>query len=150
MSWVHQKRHCLKAKGGETRCLVKFATQWMENHDCGVKGQLLARAGRCLMEHYAIMETESRRMSLIARRELLATAVNHVTFYKAAGGHLLYKHHSWIHMALSAEHFGNPKTVSTYEDENENGIIARIGAVVHGSTFAKSIFERLDLRDGRK
>ena len=119
----------------------------MENHDCGVKGRLLARAGRCLMEHDAIMEAESRRMSLIARRELLATAVNHVTFYKAAGGHLVYKHHSWIHMALSADHVGNAKTVSTYEDENVNGIIARIGAVVHGTTVSKSIFERLDLRD---
>ena len=141
------KRPCLKAKGGETRCLVKFATQLMENHDCGVKGQLLARAGRCLMEHYAIMETESRRMSLIARRELLATAVNHVTFYKAAGGHLVYKHHSWIHMALSAEHFGNPKTVSTYEDENENGIIARIGAVVHGSTSSCLLYTSPSPRD---
>ena len=38
-------------------------------------------------------------------------------------------------MALSAEHVGKPKTVNTYEDENENGIIARIGAVVHGSTL---------------
>ena len=85
-------------------------------------------------------------MSLTARRELLAIAGNHVTFYKAAGGHLVYKHHSWIHMDLSAEHVGNSRTVSTYEDENENGIIARIGAVVHGSTFSRSIFERLDLR----
>ena len=99
------------------------------------------------MEHYAIMEAESRRMSLVARRELLATAVNHVTFYKAARGHLVYKHHSWIHMALSAKHVGNPKTVSTYEDEAENGIIAKIGVAVHGSTFAKSMFERLELQD---
>ena len=141
------RRPCLKAKGGETRCLVRFATNLMEDYDCGARGQLLALAGKHLLATYAIMEHESRRMSLTARQELLASAVNHVTLYKAAGGYLVYKHHSFIHMAQSAERLGNPKTVSTYEDESENGIIAKIGLVVHGSTFAKSVFERLFLQD---
>ena len=99
------------------------------------------------MDLYAVMEEESRCMSFKARRRLVSAAVNHVSFYKAAGGHLVHKHHGLIHMALSAGRIGNPRCVSTYEDEHENGVVARIGLHVHGSTFAKSVFERLELQN---
>ena len=137
---------CLKAKGGETRCLVKFCTELMDRPECGERGRILGEAGRQLMQHYDIMEEQPRRMSLTARKRLLETAVNHVTLYKSLGCHLVHKHHAWVHMAMSAGMTGNPKTVSTYEDESENGIISRIGLVVHPSTFARSCFERLELQ----
>ena len=143
------KQPCLKAKGGETRCLVKFATELLERNDCGHKGKLLALAGRELMRHYEIMDMESRRMTLKGRQELVTTAVNHCSLYKAVGGHMVHKHHGWIHMSLSAGRTGNPKCVSTYEDEHENGVIALIGGVCHGTTFSRSIFERLELQDRR-
>jgi hypothetical protein len=141
------KKPCLKAKGGETRGLVKFCTELMQKHKCKQKGQLLARSGEALMDFYAVMEEESRCMSFKAKRRLVSAAVNHVSFYKAAGGHLVHKHHGLIHMALSAGRIGNPRCVSTYEDEHENGVVARIGLHVHGSTFAKSVFERLELQN---
>jgi hypothetical protein len=119
----------------------------MQKHSCKHKGELLARAGEALMEMYDVMEQESRCMSLAARQHLVSSAVNHVVFYKAAGGHLVHKHHGVIHMALSASNVGNPKCVSTYEDEHENGVVAKIGIHVHGSTFAKSVFERLELQN---
>jgi len=137
----------LRAKGGETRCLVKFCTELMQKRNCKQKGALLARAGEALMDFYAVMEEESRCMSFKAKHLLVSSAVNHVTFYKADGGHLVHKHHGLIHMALSAGRIGNPKCVSTYEDEHENGVVARIGMHVHGSTFAKSVFERLELQN---
>jgi hypothetical protein len=139
------KKPCLKAKGGQTRCLVRFCTELMQKHDCGANGKLLAQAGKALLDMYDIMEGEPRRMSLISRRLLVDSVVNHVVFYKAAGGHLVSKHHGALHMALAAGNTGNPRHISTYEDESENGVVAKIGLHVHGSTFSKSVFERLEL-----
>ena len=141
------KRPCLKAKGGQTRCLVRFCKELMEKYPLGEKGKLLAKAGEHLLHAYEVMDLQPRRMPAKARAELVAAMVNHVVLYKAAGGHLVYKHHGAIHMCLSATEQGNPKTVSTYQDENENGLIAKIGIHVHGSTFAQSVFERLELQN---
>ncbi len=96
---------------------------------------------------YDIMDDEPRRMSLRSRRLLVEAIKNHVIFYKAAGGHLVSKHHGAIHMALDAGRTGNPKFLSTYEDESENGLIAQIGLHVHGAAFAKSVFERIELQN---
>lgn len=144
------KRPCLKAKGGQTRCLVKFCTELMQKHGLGTQGRLLARAGEALMDVYQVMAREPRKVSLEGRQQLVAAMVNHVVCYKAAGGHLVYKHHGAIHMALMAGSLGNPRHISTYEDEHENGMIARIGIGVHGATFAKSVFERLELQNPRR
>ena len=150
---------CLKAKGGETRGLVKFCVKLM--HDAvrkqvGLKAKKLrrmsnlAQAGEKLMDMYAVMEREPRCMSLEARQKLLASAVNHVLLYKLAGGHLVPKHHGIVHMALSAGQQGNPKFVSTYEDEHENGSDAKVGLHVHGMTFEVSTFERIELQNKRR
>jgi len=140
-------RPCLKAKGGQTRVLVKFCTELMNKYDLGKQGRLLAKAGASLMDLYATMAEEPRRVSLAGRHKMVESVVNHVVFYRAAGGHLVYKHHGAIHLACMAGFQGNPRHVSTYEDEHENGVIARIGLHVHGSTFAKSIFERIELHN---
>ena len=124
---------------------MKFANELMQRDNVGPKGRLLAEAGRHLMENYRIMEDNPRKMSMHARRALLASAINHVVLYKQAGGHLVPKHHSWIHMALEAGVTGNPKVISTYEDESENGVLSRIAVAVHPSTFAISSFQRLSL-----
>ena len=141
------KQPCLKAKGGQTRCLVKFCTGLMQKFPCGRNGELLAKAGEHLLEAYEVMDMQPRRMSLKARSQLVTAMVNHVVLYRAAGGHLVYKHHGAIHLACSAATMGNPKSVSTYEDEHENGIVAKVALHVHGSTFAKSIFERVELQN---
>jgi len=143
----------LKAKGGATRGLVKFCVELMQENQGGLKGKKLmrmsnlARAGEALMKMYAEMEREPRCMSFAARHRLVASAVNHVVFYKAAGGHLVHKHHGLIHMALSAGGQGNPKCVSTYEDEHENGVDAKVCLHVHGATFQSSTFERIELQN---
>lgn len=126
--------------------MVKFATELMERGKCGDKGQLLAEAGRSLLEYDRVMADNPRRMTLLARRQLLDNAIKHATLYKSAGGHLAHKHHSLIHMTLNAKTTGNSKIVNTYEDESENGVVSRIGVAVHASTFARSCFERLSLQ----
>ena len=140
------KKPCLKAKGGQTRGLVKFCTNLMQHDSIACKkGKLLFQAGKALLKVYMIMDMEPRRMSLTSRRDLLEAMVKHVELYKAAGCHVVYKHHGGIHLARQAAWHGNPKSISTYEDEHENGIVAKIGLQVHGATFAKSVFERLEL-----
>ena len=126
---------------------MKFATQLMIDNDCGENGRLLAAAGQALLKHYDILDRDSRRMPSGSKRFLLETARDHVLLYKRAGGHLVYKHHGIIHLALSAKLHGNPKCASSYEDEHENGIVARIGAVVHPRQFPTSVFERLAMLD---
>ena len=117
----------------------------MERPELGHRGRTLAEAGRQLLKHYDIMEEEPRRMSIEGRKRLLEV-VNHVSLYKSVGRHLVHKHHSWIHMCISAATTGNPKAVSTYEDESENGIVSRIGQAVHPNTFPRSCFERLEIQ----
>ena len=58
---------------------------------------------------------------------------------------MVYKHHGMIHMVLMASFIGNPRHISTYQDEHENGVCARTGLRCHGLTFAKSVFEREEL-----
>ena len=59
--WKHLgeiKKPCLKAKGGQTRCLVKFCTGLMQKygHECGTSGQYLAKAGEALLDGYDVMD----------------------------------------------------------------------------------------------
>ena len=143
-------KSCLKAKGGQTRCLVKFCAQLMHRHNCGTKGAALAKAGDALLQLYKTMENEPRRISTKAAQTMIASIVNHVAFYQDAGGHMVYKHHGAIHMALNAQWQGNPRHVSTYEDESENGVCARIGLRAHGLTFAKSVFERIEVQNPQR
>ena len=117
----------------------------MHKFDCGHEGKLLAKAGDHLLEAYEVMSSEPPRMSLQGREKLVSSMVNHVELYRAAKGHMVYKHHGSIHMALMAGWIGNPRHISTYEDEHENGQIAKIALHAHGSTFAKSVFERIEL-----
>ena len=138
---------CLRAKDGQTRGLVKFCTELVKKVDCGKQGKLLALSGQSLLDCYEVMDEEPRRMTLLGREKLISSMVNHVVLYKAAGGHLVYKHHGAIHMVLLAGFQGNPKSVSTYEDEHENGVVAKIGVRVHGASFSKSVFERLELQN---
>ena len=136
-----------KGKGWPDPVLGKVCTGLMQNYDLGPSGKLLAKAGKALLDVYEVMDVEPRRMSISAQARLIASMVSHVVLYQVAGGHMVYKHHGCIHMALSARYIGNPKYVSTYEDEHENGVVAKIALHAHGATFAKSVFERLELQN---
>ena len=55
------------------------------------------------------------------------------------------KHHGFAHLTQGILFSGNPRFTATYEDEHENGVVAKIALRVHRSTFVKSVFERLDV-----
>ena len=139
------KAPCLQAKGGETRNLVKFATKLMEDFKRDNESNMLHQAGVNLVRFYETMAAEHRRLPLKSRKVLMDSAVRFCAYWKAAGGYFVHKHHGFVHMACDTHKTGNPSYCSTYEDESENGVVARIGAIVHGGTFATSVFERLEL-----
>ena len=139
----------LKAKGAETRGVIEFTVGLLDRlgahapHKC----RMLAQAGRHLLRWYEICKAEKRTMSIGCRIELFSEAINHVVLYKASGSHMVYKHHAFLHLTALACFHGNPSYFSTYEDESENGLIAKIAEAVHARTFAMSTFERLHLAD---
>jgi hypothetical protein len=138
---------CVKAKGAQGKALVWFCRDLMQKHIaiCGKEGQFLAAAGSSLVAYYDVLRTEHRKMNLKAKLELMNHCINHLEAYKLAGGHMVPKHHGFVHLTRSINFSGNPRCTSTYEDESENGIVAAVGVRVHRSTFVKSTFERLEL-----
>ena len=139
----------LKAKGAETRGVVEFTVGLLRrlSDAAPARCRMLAQAGQHLLRWYAICKQEQRQMPIGTQIELFSEAINHVVLYKASGSHMVYKHHAFPHLtALSCSH-GNPSYFSTYQDESENGLIAKIGEAVHPRTFPISTFERLHLAD---
>ena len=141
---------CLKAKGAQSRAFVKFAVDTLKAHAeaLDTTGKLLLQAGLALFEYYDILQAEHRKMPFAAHNHLLTCAKNHLACYQAAGGHMVPKHHMMLHLTLSSKISGNPAYFSTYEDEHENGIVAKMCLAAHGLTFHMSTFERLVVLEG--
>ena len=139
---------CLKAKGAETKDLVAFSVELLLRlgDRATVRSHRLLQAGRHLLQWYALCKEHARFMPINAKVELFNAAVNHVVLYKKAGGHLVYKHHALLHLTQLVCSHGNPSYFHTYQDEHENGLMARVGEIVHASTFAISCFERIHLQ----
>ena len=141
------QRPCLKAKGAQSRAAVWFCRDMLRKHAavCGQEGELLQEACNSLCAYYDLLKKEPRKMTLRAKLHLFGQCVSHVQAYKAAGGHLVAKHHGFIHLTRSILTSGNPRFTSTYEDEHENGVCASICKIVHRSTMVRSAFERLEV-----
>ena len=127
--------------------MVRCCAALMEEHKhlMGAKGVLLATAGGALTDWYDMISSEQRRMPVASQIELLARMKTHVACYRDAGCRLVHKHHAVFHLCLSARGAGNPAFYSTYEDEHENGVCARVAENVHGGRFHMSLYERLEI-----
>ena len=139
----------VKCKGGETRALVYFCTEMLHKYKevCGLQGQFLAASGDALVSYYELCRTEPRNMGIRARLDLMTHAKNHVIAYRRAGGHMVPKHHGFMHLTRGILFSGNPRCTGTYEDEHENGVVAAVALRVHRANFTRSVFERLEVYD---
>ena len=84
-------------------------------------------------------------MSSDGLAKLRRSTTRYLTFYKAAGGHLVYKHHMAWHLVERTEVHGNPRFYWTYADENQNRLMGRVAKSLHGgqtfySTFLEKVF----------
>ena len=138
---------CLHAKGAESRTLVKFCAQIVDlyKEKLGREGALLAAAGYALVEYNEILKNEHRLVPVDVQLRLMECIINHNCMYRAAGGRMVPKHHMAIHLSNSCSFAGNPSFFNTYEDESENGVVARIGEVVHFATWCMSVWERVEV-----
>ena len=114
---------------------------------CGEKGAYLLEACQQLIKWYNLVKAEPRNMRMKSKLALFGHAMSHLQAYKAGGGHMVPKHHGFIHLTKSILTSGNPRFSGTYEDESENGFVADICGKVHRTTMVKSTFERLDVKE---
>ena len=132
------RKPCLNTKGAQTRCLVKFFANLMHKHKerLGDRGQSLAVAGTSSIE---------------GSNKMISDAISTMwCSFVLQGSTWFTKHHGMIHMVLMVSFIGNPRHISTYQDEHENGVCARTGLRCHGLTFAKSVFEREELLNNER
>ena len=140
---------CLKAKGAQTKHLVKFVVSMLEQHihKLPARTRLLLTAARALDEYYDMLRSEHRYMSLEARARLMDLNITMVEAWRHYGGHMVTKHHNMFHLTQSSNGAGNPQYVATYQDESDNGVVARLGEHLHAITWYISLWERLEIHD---
>ena len=67
-----------------------------------------------------------------------------MVLYKAAGGAMMPKHHAGVHLVNELKIFGNPRETDTWEDESENGELAKVVAKSSNSgQFALTVFQKI-------
>ena len=74
----------------------------------------------------------------------LCTTFNVATM--AAGISPVPKNHSFLHMTANIADMGNPAWYSTYEDESENGFVAKVGRSAHPLMFPFTVLVKLDVK----
>ena len=119
---------------------VQVAKQCVGQND---KFKLLAKAGDALLCVKRIFKREHRRISPPVVDEMMDACKQHNICFQLAGASLAPKHHRFLHMCDSARVSGNPSYHSTFQDEHENGVVARQSTKCHKLTFQKSVFERI-------
>ena len=141
----------LKCRAGESRGLLKFTLRTLKEHVdvLGEQGLHLVRAGDAIERYAMLLKTEPRVMSMAVRQDMMNCAIGFNMSYKAAGGHEVPKFHSFIHMTYGIGFMGNPAYYSTYEDESENGLVARIGRSTSMCQFSFSVLVKLHVSKAR-
>jgi hypothetical protein len=125
----------LKAKGGESMSLIKFAHRLTRRFVNVLPNAELLRA------HPRVIDTSVQQQSLQLYLRFTQT-------YKLAGGHMTPKFHAGSHQVDETSRFGNPRHRSTWEDESENGMDAKVAAKSHYMTFSLSVFQRIIAAEG--
>ena len=68
--------------------------------------------------------------------ELRSQMTRFLAFWKAWGGHMVYKHHAAWHIVQRAGAHGNPRFYSTHADASENRVMSKVAKSLHpGPTF---------------
>ena len=100
--------------------------------------------------YYNVMESSPRKLLPDQVKSLQDHTTRFLSFWKAAGGHMVFKHHCFWHMSERCGELGNPRTYWTYADENENRFVKILAQTIHGGTrFYDSFFDKFLLLDVR-
>lgn len=137
----------LKAKAAETRNLIPFCAQLVVEQEAKLGGRhgMLRMATSALAAVYQVMRSEeTRHMSAAGLSELQRQMSRFLHYWKAWGGHMVYKHHAAWHIAQMAAIHGNPRFYWTYPDESENRAMKKVAQSMHaGPTFYTSFMQKV-------
>jgi len=124
----------LHAKAAETAHVLPLAKLLLEENSglLSSHDRQLQVACNELVKVYEVMAANPRVMSEGAIRNLQRAMMRHLTFWRAWGGKLGFKHHCSVHLVANVRKHGNPKFYTCYPDERLNRVMGRVGKSVHG------------------
>ena len=109
-------------------------------HKLLARGQALLSGGRALLEYLQVARSTGWRQSVGDHQALVDACVRFRKTADAAGVRFKPKHHLYVHLAVSAQHFGNPRlATSTWVDEGLNSQLAAVAKVSHALVWSKRI-----------
>ena len=132
----------LSAKGAETKCLIPFCVDLVEQFlpVLGAKGKAFLRCGRALLSFIDTMSTAGWRMTRREQQTLAEAATNFLRFWDLTG--LVYKPkaHQLVHTVHDVPFSGNPSFHTTFLDESENRVLADISRAARKTVFWYRVF----------
>ena len=114
----------------------------VKGRETAYQAHLLLLAGKAACDIDDLMPRRGRCLSQEDSATLLATYLQHVSFFLLAGGKCVPKHHLMVHMMVFSQLHGNPIYYHTYKDESLNGVVARIAKHCHRWTFHITVHKR--------
>jgi hypothetical protein len=139
----------LSAKGGETSDITDFCVALAKEFaPLDPMFVHLALAGSAMAQSKDGFEKSKRKLphgELLKQVDLCKTFLCNFDAVESAA--MTPKFHRYMHMVHEAGYAGNPKCTSTWFDEHENGIIAKVAAAVHASKFCESVHYRLMVKE---
>ena len=137
----------LRAKAAETRHLIRLLPDLCREFPACFAdgtGPLLPLACQQLLAFHEVVDSNPRRTPPAAQAAMETHMLRFLQYWKAFGGHLVYKHHACLHVVLRARFLGNPRTYWTYLGEGENRAMGQVAKRLHhGSTFYAAFLERV-------
>lgn len=136
----------LRCKAAECRHLLPLLADLLDENRAlfGLKYRLYKRCAVSINVFYDVIKGEPRQMSGAGLRKMQSAMLDFVNSWKAASGHLVFKHHMAVHLCRLAETLGNPRYYHTYADEEENRCMGRVAKQLHGSkSFYATFLQRV-------
>jgi hypothetical protein len=135
----------LRAKASESRHLLEFAVSLLQKFEAVLPAaacKFLLASGLAAVDVNTIIKDAPRLMSGDDQQRLLNAYLKHCAMYVRAGGHLVPKHHLFIHCIQRIDVLGNPKYYTCYHDESLNGVVIKLARSCHRMTFMQTVHDK--------
>ena len=140
-SSIGQKdRRVLRAKGAESGTLLYFAVDLIRQKSAAIPtgGHLLA-AGRALVEYLTITRKFGWRLPAREHQSLMNACVRYTVLLEPAGTPWKPKVHLFVHLAFNTGQYGNPRMLSTWQDESLNMELAKVCSKAHAAVWSRRV-----------
>ena len=131
----------ISSKAAETGTLLEFCHVLCLQHGdaLGEQGPALQEVGSSLVAMRDLMRYSPRKLSVAAAQRLFDLAKRAFTLRLQTSIPMVPKWHLMLHLAADSYWRGNPQFYSTFADEGANGMLSKICAACHRSTWFRSV-----------